>query len=689
MSKLALTFTGIAILILAYLAALPLLWESSVHEYESRFISAATDGNTTVGSGRLYFDNDACYWVTFAREMARTGSWRIRHTDIDNTPAGRPVHWSQSISWLLLAVGYLRNIFTGEGMFSAIEQASPWVEPLQMALLALASGILLFRRMGWAPAVAWMLNLATMTTLQWSFHPLRPDHHSLQIGFLLGSLLCLMLGGLGWVSAAEEQRGFQPRLFQPLALPSPRIARRYFLASGILGGLGLWTGATVQLFGVGVIALGAMLLIFFMPPRVKESETALDYRPELWRLWAVTGGVTSVALYLVEYAPAFPGMRLEVLHPLHALSWLCGGEIMTRLSRMKTRGIAATARDGTILALLGAGAMVLPMLLWVGPAKWHVMHDPLMKRMHAYIMEFLPYTRTYDLRLAKMLFAHFRFLPLFFLAAPFLTGNRKTTLYEWALLWMVFLPTLAYAVLLQIQVRWGGFFAVTALLQAIVTLAILAREPTGSGRPTRVAWLVLAVLLAQPVLSLREQVRGFANRRCEGYVDNDLAKDILQRQFAGRLSALNTNGNFRVLCEPDMAARLYYYGRLPSVTSYYWENVDGLRAATDFFSTTDLDEARRILEERGITHVILPRTAEIAHIFHFFKKGYLSEEGARDSMAGRMLARADTLPPWIRRDRELEKNLQPGYLFAGKPFFNTLIVFTVHPGDFPPAGSPP
>lgn len=160
---------------------------------------------------------------------------------------------------------------------------------------------------------------------------------------------------------------------------------------------------------------------------------------------------------------------------------------------------------------------------------------------------------------------------------------------------------------------------------------------------------------------------------------NDLAKTILQRQFASRMGALNTNGTFRVLCEPDMAARLYYYGGIPSVTSYYWENLDGLVAATAFMSDKGSDTAAKVVRERGITHVVLPRMAAIAHIFHYIDTGYLSESGARDSMAGRLLTRTNNVPVWLKRDLPLMAATQPGYIYNNEPVFSTMDIYTVRP----------
>ena len=84
-----------------------------------------------------------------------------------------------------------------------------------------------------------------------------------------------------------------------------------------------------------------------------------------------------------------------------------------------------------------------------------------------------------------------------------------------------------------------------------------------------------------------------------------------------------------------------------------------------------------IARERGITHVVLPPSASLIGMFHYVKTGNMSEAGARASLGGRMLERPETLPTWLRRDRRLERELQPGYLFHGEPIFGALQVYVV------------
>lgn len=670
-------FWLLALVIGVYLVAFAGRWSSVIHSYESYFLPAnKTEEAAASNRGRIFLDNDSCYWIGYAQEMARTGAWRIRHTEFDNTPQGRPVHWSQSISWLLLLAGSVRHLATGEALPFAIEQAAHWIGPLQAFLLIVGTGYLLFVRLGLVPAAIWMLNLMTIIPVQWSFHPMRPDHHGLHLALVLSGLICLVLGGLGWTRSASGPRA-APGLFTPLRLPDQQQARRYFIAAGILGGLGVWTGASVQLFGVGLFAAGALLLVFFMPAQLSGSSAEqTTYEPSLWRLWAITGAVTSLAFYLVEYAPSLPGMRLEINHPLYAVSWLCVGELLTRLSARKMRGAAVRP---ILIALLCLGALLLPGLLFLGPSEWHAMRDPMMQRMHRFIGEFRPYQTIVAAAPWRTTFFNFGLLPAFVVLAPFLTDEKRTTLYEWAALWMAFVPALAFAGLTLWQSRWMNCFAASSLLLAVVTLSILWRDQNAKGRVAPWFYALTAAVAAQSLLFAGLQIQVLQFRDLTKARIPELTSPILKRQFAGKLGALDTNGTFRLMAAPDMAARLYFFGHLPSVASYYWENLEGLRAAASFFATDNDEEARRIAQERGITHVVLPPINDVARMLYYVKNGYSSEAGARDSMAGRLLTQPDALPSWIGRDAALERSLQPGYLFDGQPAFGTLRLFVIRP----------
>ncbi len=52
---------------------------------------------------RFFANPDSYAWLSHTRDMLLAGDWRIRHTHMDNAPAGRPMHWSHLLGWELAA----------------------------------------------------------------------------------------------------------------------------------------------------------------------------------------------------------------------------------------------------------------------------------------------------------------------------------------------------------------------------------------------------------------------------------------------------------------------------------------------------------------------------------------------------------------------------------------------------------
>src|SRR3954468_3964343 len=67
--------------------------------------------------------SDAQTWVRFALSLQEGGGWQLRHTDIDNAPYGRDVHWSSVFAHLVSAAGRIEQHFTGAPLPRATENA--------------------------------------------------------------------------------------------------------------------------------------------------------------------------------------------------------------------------------------------------------------------------------------------------------------------------------------------------------------------------------------------------------------------------------------------------------------------------------------------------------------------------------------------------------------------------------------
>ena len=248
---------------------------------------------------RMFWDDDAYYWISYARTSIEQRTLRLRHSTIDNVPYGREIHWCSGPTWLLIALAAPLHLVGDRSLD----------ETLSLAALALSACFLL------TPVLSRDMSYGTL------------DHHALLLLFVAGTLLCLQLGGAGFVAA--EGSG------------ALRNARRWTVASAICAGAGLWVQAIFQSLLLGGILLGAMLggVLFARgrgSPRTGDGATVVPV-PELWRTWGRVGAATSLAFYLVEQFPSNLGMRLEVNHPLYALALLAGGEMTYRVLRWLNR----------------------------------------------------------------------------------------------------------------------------------------------------------------------------------------------------------------------------------------------------------------------------------------------------------------------------------------------------------------
>lgn len=608
--------------------------------------------------GSIFLDADPYYWITYAREMVETGSWRIRHTAVDNAPFGRPVYWSEAFTWLLVLFGAVRHFFTGLPMGDAIAMASIWVNPFLQALLVLGLGGIVARRLGLLAGLlcgAWLLTLGDIF---WAFHPLRPDHQSLHCIFAVGSLFLLLFAGLGWVTPRGVSPSGESIWIKELHVPTYGEARGYFVLAGVVGGLGLWAGATVQFICLAGISGICFWLIFFMPHSPEREE--LQFHPRLWRLWAVAGAATSVVFYLVEFFPSHISMRLEVVHPWYAIVWLGMGELLAGVASVRIQKARPSALRIVWLAGCALVALSLPLALAIGPAAWHNLRNSEMLGLHAYIAEFHSYFSVYGGRALPTFFGNFLSLPLFIIAGIFLGISPRLRLAEWSAVWLATLSTLFFFLLSLQQVRWLGIFgAVNVLLMLVVIfvgLSVLRRDVVVPNSWWKAA---LVIMFFQPAFMAVRNLSQ-ANLSIESKAASDFfVKPVMDKRFALRLAREMNGASPVVMGDPGMASTLFYFAQARAIPSYYWENIDGLSAAADFFSGTSDSAAREIANERQIKYIMVDQSMQLADKMLSLRTGRKSSADLEKSLAGRLAQRSLDVPKWLTMDYELANRLQP------------------------------
>jgi hypothetical protein len=609
---------------------------------------------------RFFLDNDPYYWITYARQMVETGNWRIRYTYADNVPYGREVHWSQCVMWLLVGFGYVRHLCTGEPMVQAIEGASIWVNPFLLVLFTIGFSWLISRRMGVAAGVFFALTFATIPDVDWIFHSFRPGHHGLHVASSLGTVLCLVLGGLGWVTKEpakipEGNAGQKLKFFRSLQLMDRREAHCYFMAAGVFTGFGLWIGATVQFFTIGAIAVASVMLAFFMPAH-QTSEDA-DYLPELWRTWGRWAALVGIIFYLIEYFPSHMALRLEVNNPLYVVAVFCVGELMVQITRYRLGIWRGGFVDYLKIAMSALGVAVVPLAVLLGPVQWHNMRDIEMSRLHNFILEFYTYLNFSPKDpLESWFFKSYGILPFFLLGALALTGPHRARLYEWAALWVSFFLSLFTLLLTLWQIRWAGLHAAMSVWLMIVVGHIAWRNvlsvPVGSRR-IGIAVVLSGLVLIQAVYFAEREFSNLGDI-CEGRtVPKEFIDAAMKKHLAEGLRAESQGKPLRVLCEADLAPALYYFGGIPTVTSLYWENLQGLHDAVAFFTDQGDAVARRIASERGLTHIIVSGSDKLPAQFNYVATGDMSITDARPTLLARLYPNRSEAPAWIKLDEGL------------------------------------
>jgi len=388
---------------------------------------------------------DAQTWVRHALSLAEGNGPRLRHTDIDNAPYGREVHWNSAWAWTIAGAGYAYQAATGVPYANAVERATIWLNPAALFALIVVVSAWTRRHLGLASALLVVAAMALHPRMVEGFYPSYVDHHGLLAISVLGTLL----------GSAAMMRG----------------QRSGAVFSALSGALGMWVSAASVLPAIFLCA-GAAFVV--RPP----ADAA-----RAWRLWGAIGAAASLAFYALEYFPQHMALRLEVNHPLHSVAWLAAGELVARRGERVAREAAARMWPWIALA-------ALPATILVGGARVLSFTDPFVAKLHSlYILEFSPLW-TVLTRIHPEMGRSVAFVEAAPLIAALLTiawWRRRTP----AVLVFATLVTTALVAMALWQSRWQ----INAAAGEVALLVVLLDAWTAA-RPANVRAAVVAVAVA-------------------------------------------------------------------------------------------------------------------------------------------------------------------------------------------------
>jgi len=589
--------------------------------------------NTVLPSTAL----DARWWVIHTERGLKEG--RIRFTAQDNSPQGREVHWSSGPVWLLGGIARVMALFSGKPPLEEVQRAPLWFGPIAFVLLATLVTALIAPRFGWGYAGFLILLYATSMPVYEAFRAGDADHHGLSLTFALGCVLGLVCGGAGWSVAKMSKTTAQKN---PVPIPTSTNARKYFIVSAICGAAGMWISAATMIPVLAACGLAAIAAAWQVP------ESKVGANPALWRLWGFWGAMGSIGFYLLEYFPSNMGWRLEVNHPLYALAWLSGGEVLSRATRKISGGRFLQSSVPDSLLCLSALAVILlvPAMVIINRSDWLMISDPFLVALHnEHIREFAP--------LWDFVFWRGNLADIFdYLVWPILALASLAVVLFVAKPGKSWHPVLAFSgvsalmiqVLALLQVRWSGLAIALWSVCLLLALVILTERSSHNKVPR---WLLaflglwgLGGLLAFPCSSVAGALR---LSDLSHNLPRTLVPSILLRDIAHRLVEANPRRSPVVLSDPTSSTELAYYGGLRTVGTLYWENREGLKRAAAIFCNPAAEGTHSLLLEAGVTHIVLPSWDDFSDLSAYRRLLGVADTSYLESVVGRTAN-----PPWLR-----------------------------------------
>lgn len=523
-------------------------------------------------------NNESYQAIVQTQTMIATGEWRLRHVDYDNAPMGRTLFSPSPYRWWLATVAWFEHLFSKQSLGLAVERAALWVDPALQGLFLLSAAGFAWWRFGWLSSVVLALGIALLFPLAAGFVPGAPDSRNLTHVVSFASVLALIAGMRGVGSDGAR-------------------ARPWFIAAGVLGGIALWlsVSAVPILIGIALGALGATWL-----SRRKPETAALP-----WRAWAWTGAGATLGAFLVEYAPAhldLKALRLTEVHPLYALAWLGGGELLVRGGAW-LRGRRPSRRDRVILVGALVAVLGVPAALVFGPDRGFLTQEAFARHLTLLnggieaenVVQWLSRDGITTAFVAAA-------LPLVLIGVAVWLLIRKPTEPDRRTGLIVMLGAVVVSLGFACwQLSWWN--QLDYLLLGLLVAATATDRNAPAGHIRSLCWIGGTSLGLLAGLTLLVPKRTNA---AEPSVSRIELEGLIERDFAHWLARRAGPEGAIVLAPPSMTASLFYHGGLRGLGSPYRENGEGFRASVRIAGATSADEAQALARQRKLTHIVIP-----------------------------------------------------------------------------------
>jgi len=542
----------------------------------------------------LLADTDDAMRMTVVRDFLNGQPWFDHMQYRMNTPYGAEIHWSRLVDLPIAALVLAARPLAGSGA----EMVAAFVWPLILLFVLMAvSAKLCVRLIGSDGTLPGVALPAFSPSIMNEFVPGRVDHHSVQLILALAAVYCT-------IEALRRPRfaiGAGIACATALAIGSESVATvaAAIVAFGLMWVASPSRGQALRWFGLSYAGASLVHLAIALPPS-RWLEPACDAMSIVYVAAAGAVGIAFTALSLlpVRHRPVWQRMALGV---------------------------------GAGLVVLVALAVLFPDCR-KGP---YGQLDPwLLEHWIDNIIEARPVWESLGSLPAFTIASIIPVIAGLVVAAYHILKVRDGRTPEWAMLGL-FLALAFVVTVLQIRgARTAGIIAVPAGAWLITTARA---HYMAKSRPLEIgaligSWLLFAGIAVSAAVAYIGMLfpTSSASMAAEGI--GDRAACLMPSAFAD-LAALPPE---RLMTPIDLGSHMLFYTPHSVVAAPYHRNQQGVLDAFHFFNWP-IDEARKILEARGISVIVTcPAMPEMSGL----------PDAAPDSFV--KLVEIDALPAWLR-----------------------------------------
>lgn len=549
------------------------------------------------------FTVDGHMWIRYAVALWRGQEGpQLRHTDIDNAPVGREVHWHSGLAWWLAVGGRVWQAVAGGTLEHGVERWAMWENLPLLALFMVLFARWTARRGGWLAGALVGAALVVHRGVYEGFWPGYADHHGLIAVGILGMALGAFWMRGGWIEADPQLAAGAAARGRKRADDAEESAVKAAISaarwSGFWGGFGMWisTASLAPVLALMPVAAGVATWV----ARRREGGR-WRFEPRVWQAWGRAGALTSLAFYALEYFPHHLGWRLEVNHPLYALAWWAGAELTARLLPwISGRRVAAGAVGRT--ALWTVPLILAPVVaIKLGGAHVFLLSDPFLVGLHRTITEFLPLFTRVRIDGVGTHYETLLLYPIFYVFVGVLIWRGRPE-GRFALTFTL-VPTVLLHALGLWQTRWGMSAAPLQVVLLVTGINELRASAWASVARWRRPAIVVAAVLA--FFTWPTVVRAVDTAKVAYYravLPGD-ARQVIYREVAEMIRESQPQGDVVLFASPNTSVNVAFFGDFKTLGTLYWENVDGLKAAAEISSARTEEEAVRLIRKYGVTHL--------------------------------------------------------------------------------------